>query len=105
MNEQELVIGLAGKLVAFGELDGDAAYEIAPVLLGVIEEYARERAAAELEMAAAGLAFAPAEKAKWLRERAAKLRQRVFPCSPCRSDGVGHRDDCPRFPAPFGGLA
>jgi hypothetical protein len=43
MTDDELTVQIAGKLVAFAEMDGDEAYDLAPVLLPVVRGYAADQ--------------------------------------------------------------
>lgn len=119
MTEQDLVIALSGRLSAFGDMDSDAAFEIAPALLSVVYEFASQQAARELDFMAKAM-WDPQDSAI-IRDRAYRLRgehshtwipafgaemcvvcreKRMEPCEHCKSDGVGHRVECPRFPSP-----
>jgi hypothetical protein len=49
MTDGELTVQIAGKLVAFAEMDGDQAYDLAPVLLPVVRAYAADQLDAAAE--------------------------------------------------------
>jgi hypothetical protein len=72
MNDDELAVQIAGKLVAFAEMDGDEAYDLAPVLLPVVRAYAADQLDAAIHDACV---HGWDEAHPILSDRAAALRQ------------------------------